>query len=129
MSLSGKVAVVTGGATGIGFATAKALAERGARVIVAQRDAARGRDAVERLKPAGALALQLDIRDPVAVQRCMASVIERFGVDKAHAGQIRKAGFEAAKLQQAAAVIAAVGREISREVGQGMRIRSDALMT
>ena len=39
------------------------------------------------------------------------------------AGQIRTAGFEAAKLRQAAAVIAAVGREISREVGQGMRIR------
>lgn len=33
------------------------------------------------------------------------------------------AGLEAAKLRQAAAVIAAVGREISREVGQGMRIR------
>lgn len=39
------------------------------------------------------------------------------------AGQVRSAGFEAAKLRQAAAVIAAVGREISREVGQGMRIR------
>jgi len=39
------------------------------------------------------------------------------------AGQIRTAGFEAAKLRQTAAVIAAVGREISREVGQGMRIR------
>jgi len=39
------------------------------------------------------------------------------------AGEIRTAGFEAAKLRQAAAVIAAVGREISREVGQGMRIR------
>jgi hypothetical protein len=39
------------------------------------------------------------------------------------AGQIRNAGVEAAKLRQAAAVIAAVGREISREVGQGMRIR------
>jgi len=39
------------------------------------------------------------------------------------ASQIRNAGFEAAKLRQAAAVIAAVGREISREVGQGMRIR------
>lgn len=39
------------------------------------------------------------------------------------AGQMRAAGFEAAKLRQAAAVIAAVGREISREVGQGMRIR------
>ena len=39
------------------------------------------------------------------------------------AGQIRSAGFEAAKLRQAAAVISQVGREISREVGQGMRIR------
>jgi hypothetical protein len=39
------------------------------------------------------------------------------------ASQIRGAGLEAAKLRQAAAVIAAVGREISREVGQGMRIR------
>jgi hypothetical protein len=39
------------------------------------------------------------------------------------AGQIRGAGLEAAKLRQAAAVIAQVGREISREVGQGMRIR------
>lgn len=39
------------------------------------------------------------------------------------AGQVRNAGLEAAKLRQAAAVIAAVGREISREVGQGMRIR------
>ena len=39
------------------------------------------------------------------------------------AGQIRNAGFEAAKLRQAAAVIAQVGREISREVRQGMRIR------
>jgi hypothetical protein len=39
------------------------------------------------------------------------------------AGQMRNAGLEAAKLRQAAAVISAVGREISREVGQGMRIR------
>src|SRR6266536_1056607 len=39
------------------------------------------------------------------------------------AGQIRNAGLDAAKLRQAAAVIAQGGREISREVGQGMRIR------
>lgn len=39
------------------------------------------------------------------------------------ATQIRTGGLEAAKLRQAAAVIAQVGREISREVGQGMRIR------
>ena len=41
----------------------------------------------------------------------------------AAAGQVQTAGMEAAKLRQAAAVIAAVGREISREVGQGMRMR------
>lgn len=41
----------------------------------------------------------------------------------AAAGQIRSAGMEAAKVRQAATVIALVGREISREVGQGMRIR------
>jgi len=39
------------------------------------------------------------------------------------ASQMRSAGLEAAKLRQAAAVIAQVGREISSEVGQGMRIR------
>jgi len=39
------------------------------------------------------------------------------------ASQIRGAGLEAAKLRQVASVIALVGREISREVGQGMRIR------
>src|SRR5216683_724365 len=39
------------------------------------------------------------------------------------AKQIRDAGFQSASLRQAAAVVAAVGREISREVGQGMRIR------
>jgi len=39
------------------------------------------------------------------------------------AAQMRNAGLDAAKLRQAAAVIAQVGREISREVGQGMRIR------
>ena len=79
MSLPGKVAVVTGGATGIGFATAKALADTGARVVIAQADPKRGRTAVERLKPADVLSLELDIRDRAAVERCIAFVIEGFG--------------------------------------------------
>ena len=48
---------------------------------------------------------------------------EIYGSQVDAAGQIRSAGIESAKLRQATAVIAAVGREISREVGQGMRIR------
>jgi hypothetical protein len=46
-----------------------------------------------------------------------------YGTQVGAAEGIRSAGIETAKLRQAAAVIAAVGREISREVGQGMRIR------
>jgi NAD(P)-dependent dehydrogenase (short-subunit alcohol dehydrogenase family) len=48
--LTGKVAVVTGGASGIGEETARALAGAGARVIVAGRGAERGREAVARIR-------------------------------------------------------------------------------
>ena len=79
MTLSGKVALITGGATGIGFATAKVLAERGSRVAIAQRDAQRGQNAVERLKPADLISFELDIRNPGAVRRCIDAVVERWG--------------------------------------------------
>jgi NAD(P)-dependent dehydrogenase (short-subunit alcohol dehydrogenase family) len=46
----GRVAVVTGANTGVGFEVAKVLAARGATVILACRDTARGKDAVRRLK-------------------------------------------------------------------------------
>jgi hypothetical protein len=71
-----------------------------------QRGAAQGREGVEQN-------YQMEVG---ANQMVYASQIDA-------AGEIRTAGLEAAKLRQAAAVIAAVGREISREVGQGMRIR------
>ena len=49
---AGKIALVTGGKSGIGKATAFALARRGARVIISGRDAARGADVVERFAKA-----------------------------------------------------------------------------
>lgn len=79
MNFAGKVAVVTGGATGIGYATAKVFAEHGARVIIAQRDTKHGLDAVERLRPADVSSVELDIRDARAVASCIGAVIERFG--------------------------------------------------
>lgn len=79
MRLTGKVALVTGGATGIGFATAKVLAEGGARVAIAQRDAARGEQAAASLGDADVLSFQLDIRDVRAVERCIDQLIRTRG--------------------------------------------------
>ena len=53
---SGKVAVVTGGAQGIGAATAELLSTLGARIAVLDRDEKHGRALVEKLNNAGATA-------------------------------------------------------------------------
>jgi NAD(P)-dependent dehydrogenase (short-subunit alcohol dehydrogenase family) len=78
MNLSGKVVLITGGATGIGFATAKVFAELGAQVVIAQRDTARGRAAAEQLQN-GMVSVELDIRDVKAVTHCVNFVVESFG--------------------------------------------------
>ncbi|HES59402.1 MAG: SDR family NAD(P)-dependent oxidoreductase [Calditrichaceae bacterium] len=46
----GRIIVVTGASSGIGFETAKALAEKNARVIIAVRNEGKGRNAVQKLK-------------------------------------------------------------------------------
>lgn len=48
--LTGKTAIVTGANTGIGYSTARELAKKGAKVIVAARSEERGKDAVARIK-------------------------------------------------------------------------------
>mmetsp|Transcript_32288 Transcript_32288/g.30784 ORF Transcript_32288/g.30784 Transcript_32288/m.30784 type:complete len:346 (-) Transcript_32288:375-1412(-) len=48
--LTGKVAIVTGSNTGIGYVTARELAMKGAKVIVAARSEEKGKDAVKRIK-------------------------------------------------------------------------------
>lgn len=49
-TLHGKVAIVTGGNTGIGLETAKDLAKRGARVVIASRNMEKGNKAVDEIK-------------------------------------------------------------------------------
>jgi NAD(P)-dependent dehydrogenase (short-subunit alcohol dehydrogenase family) len=77
MTLQTKVAVVTGGATGIGNGIARSLAARGARVAIVQPTAAQAAEAALALP--GAAGFAADIRDRDAVERMMAAVIERFG--------------------------------------------------
>ena len=68
----GAVALVTGASAGIGAATARALAARGARVVCASRNKARLDELVAELG-AGAHAIELDVADPAATE----SLIER----------------------------------------------------
>jgi NAD(P)-dependent dehydrogenase (short-subunit alcohol dehydrogenase family) len=79
--LSGKVAVVTGGASGIGEACSETLAREGAAVVVADVDDALGRNVVERIKKAGGKAsyVHLDVRDEAAWPGVIAEAEKRFG--------------------------------------------------
>jgi len=78
--LDGKVALVTGGASGLGFATAVDLARRGARVLVADcRDLerAQGRAAALGVAPDGIEALHVDLSDLAAVDRVATDLARR----------------------------------------------------
>lgn len=78
---SGKVAFVTGGASGIGLAAARGFARSGAAVAIASRSADAGRAAVTELERAGARALYVptDVRDEGSVSRAVETVVAELG--------------------------------------------------
>ena len=81
LRLDGRTAVVTGGSQGIGLASARALAEFGARVVIAANNPERGADAVSLLRGSGYEAefYDVDVADATAVGTLMQGVAERFG--------------------------------------------------
>ncbi|WP_172451869.1 SDR family NAD(P)-dependent oxidoreductase [Sphingobium sp. SA916] len=79
--LADKVAVVTGGASGIGKATAELLATQGAAVVIADLDEGNARSAAGAIAAAGgqALALRVDMRDEAQVRMMVDETVARFG--------------------------------------------------
>ena len=77
---NGQVAVVTGAASGIGFALAEALCKRGLSVMLADVEHGALEAAQQRLSQSGHSvgAHAADVTDPAAVQRLAAAVVERF---------------------------------------------------
>jgi len=76
--LSGKVAIVTGGASGIGRATVELFVEEGARVVIADVDTARGEEVAAKL---GAVAtfMRTDVANANEVQELVDFTVSRFG--------------------------------------------------
>lgn len=75
-TLNGKLAVVTGGNSGIGFATAQLLKEKGAKVIISGRSEKRVKEAAENLGVEGIVA---DVSDLSAIDRMVETVKESQG--------------------------------------------------
>jgi len=77
LRLSGKVALVTGGSRGIGFATAKILSENGATVVITAKDQKRLEKST--LEIPDGIGIAADIRNRNDVRNVVNKTVEKFG--------------------------------------------------
>jgi NAD(P)-dependent dehydrogenase (short-subunit alcohol dehydrogenase family) len=80
-TLASRVAVITGAASGIGFGMAEAFLAEGARIVVADLDTERLREAVRRLSGSAdqVLAVATDVTDLESVRHLAQAAVDRFG--------------------------------------------------
>ena len=81
MDLSSKVAIVTGGGSGIGRATAIALANAGAKVVIANRNIERGEEVVQLIRSKGGKAIfqKTDVAQALEVEALVNRTVSEFG--------------------------------------------------
>lgn len=81
MQFSGKVCVVTGGAAGIGRATAMEMAKRGAAVVVSDIDDERGTEIIEEIQASGGQGhyVHADMRSGDEIKSLIDTAVDRFG--------------------------------------------------
>ena len=81
MKLEGKVAVITGGGSGIGQATALLLAQEGARVVIADLDFEAAQSTAQQIKAGGreALALEIDVTHADQLEALVQKTVAEFG--------------------------------------------------
>jgi|LakMenEpi03Aug12_release.lakeMendotaPanAssembly.Ray.scaffolds.fasta_scaffold06490_11 rhamnulose-1-phosphate aldolase/alcohol dehydrogenase len=77
-SLARQVAVITGGASGIGAATAKAMAKEGAEVVILDRDLEAAKAAAKKIG-GKALVVECDVTNPQSVRAAFDKVVSTFG--------------------------------------------------
>jgi acetoin reductase-like protein len=78
MKLKDKVAIVTGGARGIGEAIVRAYVEEGAKAVIADVEVAKAEELAKSLG-AAAIAVRLDVRDKDQIAAAVAKAVETFG--------------------------------------------------
>ena len=80
--LSGKIVLLTGAGGGIGLEAAKAFAEMGAKVLIAEIDREKGEKAAEDITvkfPGAAFFLHTDLSDGTAIRKLCGDILARFG--------------------------------------------------